>query len=102
MPQFVNSFEKSCLSQNFVLKQISKKITQFSRPKQFGPEKCPVDLRVTYTGKAVLTLERNLQNAVENCYGSVALRTVFVSRQMLPARRKDVLPAIQKSSFIYE
>ena len=88
--------------ENFVLKQISKKTTQFSRPKRFGPDKCPVYLRVTYTGKAALTLERNLRIAVENCYGSVALRTVFVSRQMLPASRKDVLPAIQKSSVIYE
>ena len=32
----------------------------------------------------------------------MALRTVFVSRQMLPASRKDVLPAIQTSSVIYE
>ena len=88
--------------EDFVLKQISKKITQFSRPKQFGPDKCPVYLRVTYSGKAALTLERNLRIAVENCYGSVALRTVFVSRQMLPASRKNVLPAIQKSSVIYE
>ena len=88
--------------EDFVLKQISKKITQFSRPKQFGPDKCPFYLWVTYTGKAALTLERKLQIAVENCYGSMALRTVFVSRQMLPASWKDVLPAIQKSSVIYE
>ena len=88
--------------EDFVLKQISKKITQFSPPKRFGPDKCPVYLRVTYTGKAALTLERNLRIAVENCYGSVALRTVFVSRQMLRASRKDVLPAIQKRSVIYE
>ena len=32
----------------------------------------------------------------------MALRIVFVSRQMLPASRKDVLPAIQKSSVICE
>ena len=32
----------------------------------------------------------------------MALWTVLVSRQMLPASRKDVLPAIQKSSVIYE
>ena len=50
---------------------------------QFGPDKCPVYLRVIYTGKAALTLERNLRIAVENCYGSVALRTVFVSRQIM-------------------
>ena len=88
--------------EDFALKQISKKITQFSRPKRFGPDKCPVYLRVTYTGKVALTLERNLRIAVESYYGSVALRTVFVSRQMLPASRKDVLPVIQKSSVIYE
>ena len=88
--------------EDFVLKQISKKITQFSHPKRFGPDKCPVYLRVTYTGKAALTLERNLRIAVENCYGFVALRTVFVSRQMLSASRKDVLPAIQKSSVFYD
>ena len=88
--------------EDFVLTQISKTITQFSRPKRFGPDKCPLYLRVTYTGKASLTLKRNLRIAVENCYGSVALRAVFVSRQMLPASRKDILPAIQKSSIIYE
>ena len=32
----------------------------------------------------------------------MALRTVFVSREMLPASRKDVQPAIQTSSVIYE
>ena len=88
--------------EDYVLKQISKKITQFSRPKRFGPDKCPVYLRVTYPDWAALTLERNLRIAVKNCYGSVALRTVFVSRQMLPASRKDVLPAIRKSFVIYE
>ena len=88
--------------EDFVPKQISKKTTQFSLPKRFGPDKCTVYLRVTYAGKPALTLERNLRIAVENCYGSVALRIVIVYRQMLPASRKDVLPAIQKSSVIYE
>ena len=74
--------------ENCVVKQISKKITQFSRPMRFGPDRCPIYLRVTYTGKAALTLERNLRIAFENCYGSMALRTVFVSRQTLSASRR--------------
>ena len=37
--------------EDFVLKQISKKITQFSHPKRFDPDKCPVCLRVTDTRK---------------------------------------------------
>ena len=86
----------------FVLKQVFKKITQFSTPKRFGPDKCPFYLRVSYTGKASLTLEKNVKTAVENCYGSVTARNVFVSRQMLTASRKNVLPANKKSSVIYE
>ena len=58
--------------EDFVFKQILKKITQFSRLKWFGPDKCLVYLRVTYTSQAALTLERNLRIAVENCCGSVA------------------------------
>ena len=84
--------------EGFVLKQISKKIKQFSRPTRFGPEECPVYLRVPYTGKAALTLERNLRFAVENCHGSVALRTVFVSRQMLP----EGCSTCHSKEFIYE
>ena len=88
--------------EEFVQKKLSKKITQFSNPKRFGPDKCPVYLRLNYTGKASQTLEKNVRTAVENCYGSVAVRTVFISRQMLTTSRKDVLPALQKSSVIYE
>ena len=88
--------------ESFVLKQILRKIAQFSEPKRFGPEKCPVYLRVAYTGRASLTLATNVKAAVENCYGSVTTRVVFVSKQMLPTARKDVLPAHQKSHVIYE
>ena len=35
---------------------ISKKIAQFSMPKRFGPEKCPVYLRVPWIGKFPLVL----------------------------------------------
>ena len=36
---------------------ISKKIAQFSMPKRFGPEKCPVYLRVPWIGKASIGLD---------------------------------------------
>ena len=42
-----NGFPKSIIDSN-----ISKKIAQFSMPKRFGPEKCPVYLRVPWIGKA--------------------------------------------------
>ena len=92
-----NSFEKSCFRV-----RLQETLCHNPLRERFGPDKCPVYLRVIYTGKAALTLESNLRIAVENCYGSVTLRTVFVSRQMLSASRKDVLPAIQMSSVMYE
>ena len=61
-------------------------------PKQFGPEKCPVYLRVLWIGKASFALDKNVKTAVESCYGSVTTRVVFTSKRMLPVARKDVLP----------
>ena len=49
-----------------------------------------------------LTLESSLRIAVENRYGSVALLTAFVSRQVMPASWKNILLAIQNSFVIYE
>ena len=82
--------------------QITKKIDQFSTLKQFGPEKCPVYLRVPWIGEPSTNLEKEVKTAVESCYGSVSIRLVLTSKRMLPVARKDVLPAIQKSFVICE
>ena len=92
-----NSYPK-----NIINTQITKKIAQFSTLQQFGPEKCPVYLRVPWIGKPSTNLEKEVKTAVESCYGSVITRLVFTSKRMLPVARKDVLPAIQKSFVIYE
>ena len=81
---------------------ISKKIAQFSTPKRFGPEKCPVYLRVPCIGKASIGLDKNVKTAVKSCYGSITTRVVFTSKRMLPVARKDVLPTTLKSSVVYE
>ena len=81
---------------------ISKKIAQFFMPKRFGPEKCPIYLRVPWIGKASISLDKNVKMAVESCYGSVTTRVVFTSKRTLPVARKDVLPITLKSSVIYE
>ena len=81
---------------------ISKKIAQFSMPKRFGPEKCPVYLRVPWIGKASTGLDKNVKTAVESCYGSVTTRVVFTSKRMLPVAHKDVLPTTLKSFIVYE
>ena len=92
-----NGYPKSIIDSN-----ISKKIAQFSIPKRFGPEKCPMYLRVPWIGKAFVSLDKNVKMAVESCYGSITIRVVFTSKRMLPVARKDVLPTMLKSSVIYE
>ena len=56
---------------NVINAQITKKITQFSTLKRFGPEKCPVYLRVPWIGKPSTHLEKEVKTAVERCYGCV-------------------------------
>ena len=92
-----NGYPESIIDSN-----ISKKIAQFSRPKRFGPEKCPVYLRVPWMGKASIGLDKNVKMVVESCYGSVTTRVIFTSKRMLPVARKDVLPTMLKSSVIYK
>ena len=79
---------------NIINTQITKKIAQFSTLKRFGPEKCPVYLRVPWIGKPSTNLEKEVKTAMESCYGSVSIRLVFTSMRMLPVARKDALPAI--------
>ena len=87
---------------NVINTQITNKISQFFTLQRFGPEKCPVYLRVPWIGKPSTNLEKEIKTAVESCYGSVSPRLVITSKCMLPVARKDVLSTIQKSSAIYE
>ena len=87
---------------NVINGQIAKKIAQFSTLKRFGPEKCPLYLRVPWINKPSTNLEKEAKTAVESCYGSVSTRLIFTSKRVLPVARKDVPPTTQKSSVIYE
>ena len=81
---------------NVINTQITKKIAQFSTLKRFGPEKCPMYLRVPWIDKPSTNLEKEDKTAVESCYGSVSTRFIFTSKRMLPVARKDVLPTHPK------
>ena len=69
-----------------------KKIAQFYTLNQFGPEKCPVYLRVPWISKSSTNLEKELKTAVESCYDPVSTRLILTSKRMLPVALKVVLP----------
>ena len=86
--------------EDIVLKHISKKIARFSTAKPFGPEKRPVNLRAPWIGSASQQLKHQVKNAVRNCHGAVSPHLIFSSQCMLPAVKKDVLPANQKKDVL--
>ena len=59
-------------------------------------------LRAPWIGLASQQLEQQVKSAVQNCYGAVSPRLIFSSQCMLPAAKKDVLPANQRSMVTYE
>ena len=81
---------------------MTKKINQFRRPRQFGPKKCPVYLRLPWLGNVSLRYEMQIKTAVKCCYSVVEPYIVFTTRQLLPVAKKDVLPAFHQSSIVYE
>ena len=80
----------------------SNKISEFCKPKVFGPHKCTVYLGFLFIGSASLSSESNVKTAVENCSSFVITRVVHVTKPMLSPATRDLLPALQKSSVIYE
>ena len=72
-------------------------MNQFRRPTQLGPKKCPVYLHLPLLGNVLMRL-----TAVKRSYFAVERRIVYITRQLLPAAQKDVLPALHQSNIVYQ
>lgn len=46
--------------------------------------------------------EKQITSAVRRCYFAVEPRVVFSTKRLLPATKKDVLPAFHQSNVVYE
>ena len=80
---------------------ITKKINQFHRSTQLGPKKCPVYLHLPRLGNVLMRYEMQIKTAVKRCYFAVKPCIVYTTRQLLPAAKKDVLPAFHQSNIVY-
>ena len=81
---------------------ITKKMNQFCRPTQLGPKKCPVYLHLPRLGNVSMRYEMQIKTAVIRCYFAVEPCIVYTTRQLLPAAKKDVLPASHQSNIVYQ
>ena len=67
-----------------------------------GPEKCPVSINIPWKGKMSQRYEEQIKRSVSNTYLAVSRRVIFTSRRLIPAVKKDVLPASKLSNIIHE
>ena len=76
------------------------KMKQFHALPKFGPEKCPVYLRLPWLGSVFTRFQKKVKSDVKQCFSAV--EHVLFTNELLPATNKDVLPALQKSYVIYQ
>ena len=79
-----------------------KKINQFRRPTQLGPKKCPVYLHLPWLGNVSMRYEMQIKTVVKRCYSAFETCIVYTTKQLLPAAKKDVLPAFHRSNIVYQ
>ena len=81
---------------------ITKKINQFCRPTQLGPNKCLVYLHFPRWGNVSMRYEMQIKAAVKRYYFTVEPCIVYTTRQLLPAAKMDVLLALHQSNIVYQ
>ena len=92
-----NGYPESIIDEN-----ILRKLAQSSLSKKYGPQKCPIYLRIPWIGNMSAQLDENVKMTVENCCCLMTACVVFPSKSMLPVAHKDALLTSLKSSVIYE
>ena len=96
------NFVRQWICRRQYLKTYFQQDLPFSNLKLFGSYKCTIYFRSFLVGSASLSLEWNVKTAVENCYSSAITQIVHVTKPMLLLASKDLLPAPQKTSVIYQ
>ncbi|MEL6804856.1 MAG: reverse transcriptase domain-containing protein, partial [Bacteroidota bacterium] len=83
-----------------------KKTIRFHRqrlaePKQFGPEKCTLPIKLPYLGTASARLENDLRRVTNNCFGAIEPRVIFTSTPIFSPAGKDRIPLMKTSMVVY-
>ena len=85
-----------------LLSCINQKLANFAAEKPFGPEKCPVYLKLPWIGNISSKFENQINKAITSCFYAVKPRLVYNTRVMLPSAKEDSVPTTQKSCVVYE
>ena len=89
-------------SRTVLLFCINQKLANFAAEKTFGPEKCPVYLKLPWISTFSSKFENQISKAITSCFYAVKPRAVYSTRVMLPSAKKDSVPTTQKSCVVNE
>ena len=81
---------------------ISNKLARFQSLLKFGPNKCPVYLKLPWIGNISLKFENKIKFFDKHCFRAVEPRVLFSTRKIFPSIHKDAVPSIQQSMVMYE
>ena len=77
-----------------------RKFKKFASPTSHSVRKCPVYLHLSWLGTPLVDLENKIKASVEKCFFAVEQRVNFTSHPLLPAIKKDMLPASLLSNVV--
>ena len=86
---------------DILLSCIDQKLANFAAERTFGPEKCPVYLRLPWIGGVSSKFENQSNKAITSFFYVMKPRVVYNTRVMLPSAKKDSVPTTQKSAARY-
>ena len=92
-----NDYPKSIID-----RRISNKLARFQSLSKFGPNKCPVYLKLPWIGKISPKFENKIKSSVMHCFRAVEPRVLFSTRKFFPSIHKNGVPSIQQSMVVYE
>ena len=78
----------------------SNKLAQFQSLPKFGPNKCPVYLKLPWIGNISLKFESKIKS-VKHCFRAVEPRVLFSTRKIFPSIHIDAVPFVQRSMVVY-
>ena len=95
-------FKNSGYPAYMIERTIKGKLAKSANGIVFGPKKQPVYIKLPYKGIASERTAKSLRSVVHSTYGTVSLRVILTTNQMLPTTYKDTLPRYQNSNIIYK
>ena len=94
-------FEDNGYPKNLIEGTIRTRITTKPKEIEIGPKRQVLAIKLPFIGPKSYQSEKELKSLVRNCYFSVKLRTILLSKPNFTPALKDPIPLLDKSMVVY-